>query len=481
MMSKSKSIVIRFCCSLLFFPIFIIPSFVHCATVTQDNPLKTVPAAARATIEKYAKGNKITKIERKEEDNKVVFEVEFERDGREIEIEVTSAGEIVEEQVFLDTLPTVVVITIQKFAGDGTIKKIERQVENDKVTYYAEIIKDSKEFEIDISLTGELLQVKQEYEEESEELIRAKVTLKPDFVLTGKGKTVDTITFWEAPDPNETLMFVTAKSNSLVEVWKYPFVNNELAPLVHDSFGRSPVNGVAVDQDTDLLYVAVGEPASTVCVFELPSLKYKFQFIKGNSNLGGEPNICLLKRPDGKTWVYVTSKNAIHIHEAHTGKEIGQIPQAMDVETVFADGFHQIIYVPDEHNGTGIYAYTPDGQPFLKNGTNRFGGGGIIQDDAEGIWIFSLPAVGNKDEGRGYIILSDQRKDFTDFEFFNRETWKHFGTLRLDEVNNTDGIASTQMSLKDYPLGLFVAINNDQSTVGIGWDKILKAMAINAD
>ncbi len=37
------------------------------------------------------------------------------------------------------------------------------------------------------------------------------VLVSPDFELNGKGKNIDSIAFWEAPDPTESLMFVTAK------------------------------------------------------------------------------------------------------------------------------------------------------------------------------------------------------------------------------------------------------------------------------
>lgn len=207
-------------------------------------------------------------------------------------------------------------------------------------------------------------------------------------------------------------------------------------------------------------------------------MKFKFQFIAGKSNLGIEPNLCLLKRPDGKTWIYVTSKDTIYIHDAHTGTEIKRMPQMMSGEPIFADNFYQVIYIPDEHDRTGIYAYTPDGQPFLKNGSNRFGNREIIQNDAEGIWIYSLPDKGDRDFGKGFIILSDQREDITEFEFFDRQTWEHLGTIRLNGVNNTDGIASTQTRWSDCPAGLFVAIDDDRSTAGIGWGKILEAFDI---
>jgi hypothetical protein len=111
------------------------------------------------------------------------------------------------------------------------------------------------------------------------------VTIQSDFEVNGQGTDVDSIAFWEAPDPAETLMFVTAKGNQLVEVWQYPFVNNELTPLTHSSFGSGTrVNGVVVDQESDRLYVSVSEPASTVSVFSVPQLGFIQEFIAGTVN-----------------------------------------------------------------------------------------------------------------------------------------------------------------------------------------------------
>ena len=50
------------------------------------------------------------------------------------------------------------------------------------------------------------------------------------------------------------------------------------------------------------------------------------------------------------------------------------------------------------------------------------------------------------------------------------------GTLRLEGISNTDGIASTQRPLPDYPLGLFAAIDDDAATAIVGWDVILEAI-----
>jgi len=303
------------------------------------------------------------------------------------------------------------------------------------------------------------------------------IELKPDMNLVGEGKVVDTIAFWEADNPDNTLMFVTAKDNQLVEVWKYPFEDNEHKPLRHSSFGTSTVNGVAVDQDNDLLYVVTGDEASTVSVFELPSLKFKYDFIKAKIALGGEPNICLMRRKNGQKLVFITSETAVLVFDAKSLKQVGAIEPGFDIETVIADEYHDIVYVPDEHDNTGVWAYTPEGESYTKNGKNNFGGNGIVQRDAEGIWIYYRNGQGSADDGSGFIILSDQRKDITDFEFFDRQSWEHLGVIRLTGVDTTDGIAVTQKSMRGYPMGVFAAINDDISTVVIGIDRIIKAIS----
>jgi len=305
------------------------------------------------------------------------------------------------------------------------------------------------------------------------------IELKADMNLVGEGTVVDTIAFWEADNPDNTLMFVTAKGNQLVEVWKYPFEGNEQEPLRHSSFGTSTVNGVAVDQENDLLYVVTGDEASTVSVFELPSLKFKYDFIKGKIALGGEPNICLMRRKNGRELVFVTSETTVFIFDAKSLKQVGVIEPGFEIETVIADEYHDIVYVPEAHNNTGVWAYTPEGKSYAKNGKNNFGDNGIVQRDAEGIWIYYGNGQGSADDGSGFIILSDQRKDITDFEFFDRKSWEHLGVVRLTGVDTTDGIAVTQKSMRGYPMGVFAAINDDTSAVVIGIDTIIKAISEN--
>jgi hypothetical protein len=265
-------------------------------------------------------------------------------------------------------------------------------------------------------------------------------------------------------------MLVTAKGNDLVEVWKYPFQGNEKSSLVF----TSNINGVAVDQDTDLLYVT----DRIVSVFSLPSLQPQGTFGQGIIGVG-ENNLDILESTNGQTVLYISEDHRVHRFDAASKNHLGSFaPSVSSIETVLADDFYQAILVPEEQGpagNPGVFVYHPDGTPFLKNGTNRFGASGIFDSDEEGILLYTFPSTGQGDNGAGFIVVSDQRLDVNDYEFFDRQTWAHLGTLRLQGVSNTDGIASTQQAMPGYPLGLFAAINNDTTTAVLGWDAIFQA------
>ena len=307
------------------------------------------------------------------------------------------------------------------------------------------------------------------------------VSLPVDFTLDGQGSNVDSIAFYEAPDPDDALLFVTSKASQLVEIWRQPFVGNELTPLTHPSFaqGSSQVNGIAIDQLTDRLYVAVGSPASTVSTFSLPGLAFAGEFIAGAVDLRAEPNLALLRLDGGGTRLYVSADTVVYVRDASSGADLGSFVPEVGLETMVSDALEQTLHIPDENGGSGIYTYDPDGAPAPAPGANVFGDGGIFQADEEGILLYTCPSHGLRDDGRGFFVVSDQRASETDFEFFDRSSRQHLGTLWLDGVSNTDGIASTQRPLPGHPRGLFAAIDNDQTTVGVDWQRILDATGLS--
>ncbi len=317
------------------------------------------------------------------------------------------------------------------------------------------------------------------------------VSLQPDFEVDGQGENVDSIAFWEAPDPAKTLMFVTSKENQLVEIWKYPFRDQEQPPI-QGVFGSGKVNGIVMDQETDLLFVTQAEESSTVYVFSI-SAQEPYWELKGTFygiDLGSEPNQDILYHASGETWLYVTdSRKGVYTWNVDPISR-GAPPESRgtftasdltSIETVLADDYYQVIYLPDENGRTGVYAYQTDGARYERNNRDQFGAEEIFQSDEEGILLYPCLSAADDDTGRGLIVVADQKKDQTDFEFFDRLTWEHLGKLEIEGVSNTDGIASIQKPLPDYPLGIFAAINDDKTTVGVGWDKIFAATGLSCD
>lgn len=315
------------------------------------------------------------------------------------------------------------------------------------------------------------------------------VTVASDFNVEGSGKNVDTIAFWDGPTPAESLMFVTSKNESLVEVWRYPFnaPTREAAELTHgclEASEDSATNGVVVDQEADLLYVA-SNFSPNVCVFSLPGLEHRMTITSG-AVYDLEPNLALLKLPDGSKRLYVSDDTIVHVHDATTGQKLSQFTPAEGLEAMWGDSQAQVLYIPDENDRTGIYAYEPDGTPYRRGGTDVFGDRDIIDSDAEGILEYTCPASGTRDDGNGLIVVSDQIDTASvgnDYEVFDRLTWAHLGTIKLrlpdggDFVYNTDGIGTTQQASPRYPGGLFTAIQDDTSVAGVGWDKIFDAIS----
>lgn len=313
-----------------------------------------------------------------------------------------------------------------------------------------------------------------------------EVTLDADFVVTGAGRNVDSIAFWEAPEAADSLMFVTSKNLALVEVWRHPYdaPSAEAEALRHpclEATGRSATNGVVVDQEQDLLYVAASY-SPNVCVFSLPGLEHQRTFTSGVA-YGREPNLALLRLPDGAAQLYVSDDDRVFVHDP-AGELLSTFTPVTGLEAMWADSHAQVLYIPDEDDKTGVHAYRPDGTPYVEDGTSVLGAE-VFSADAEGITAYTCPATGDGDDGSGLLVVSDQVDEATgnEYEVFDRETWAHLGTLRLrlpdgaGLVRNTDGVASTQQSSAEHPGGLLAALHDDQSVAGVAWEKVLEAVS----
>ena len=286
-----------------------------------------------------------------------------------------------------------------------------------------------------------------------------------EFNVDGDGRNVDSIGFWEAPDPAQSLMFVTSKGNEFIEVYQYPF-ESQLRTI---SCGDES-NGVWVDQDRDILYITQRD-SSNVCAYDLPSLEQNSSLSFTTAATGGdsEPNLTMLTLPDGQSRIYVSYDDIVYYHDAETGEPLGEFEPSEGLETMYGDEYYQVLYIPDEGDRSGVYQYDPDGNP----AGPTFGDRSVFDSDAEGIAVHKCLSATGDDTGEGLIVVADQRGRGTDFEVFHRRTKQHLGTIHIPGVNNTDGIAITQQASTDYLLGLLAVIDDDTSTVGVRWDTIL--------
>lgn len=311
---------------------------------------------------------------------------------------------------------------------------------------------------------------------------RANVNLEPfgtlnlaksdiEFDVRGDGENVDSLAFWEATEPAQSLMFVTSKNNPSIEVYQYPFESQ----LTTISCGEAS-NGVLVDQENDILYITERD-SNNVCAFDLPALDHNdaLSFATASTSNQSEPNLTILNLQNGESRIYVSYDNTVYFHDAETGKSLGQFTPSEEVETMYGDDFYQLLYIPDERRPTGIYSYSADGNP----AGSPFGVPPVFERDAEGVSVYKCTSTGGDDNGDGLIVVSDQKGDMTDFEVFNRRTKVHLGTINISGVNLTDGIAITQQSSTDYPFGLLVVIDDDTSAIGIGWDTILEKTGLS--
>ncbi len=135
--------------------------------------LEQVPAAVKATILKEAAGGKITEIERETKNGKTIYEAEFLRDGREIEIKVAPDGTFLGREVEddddddrevalrIDQVPEPARAALLKLAGGATILKAEREREHGVLVYEAEWTANGVEHEAAVTAEGALIETEQ--------------------------------------------------------------------------------------------------------------------------------------------------------------------------------------------------------------------------------------------------------------------------------------------------------------------------------
>jgi len=147
--------------------------------IEEQAAYSNVPETVRAMVNQKAGEGTELAFEKK---TMILYEAKFRKgehryellltpDGRIIENEVKKSGsdeDEDEQQVSIDDVPKAVKAAIIKNSEGGKIEKIERENEDGKVIYEAEVTIDGKEVELKIACCGKLLSKETEDEDEKE-------------------------------------------------------------------------------------------------------------------------------------------------------------------------------------------------------------------------------------------------------------------------------------------------------------------------
>ena len=323
------------------------------------------------------------------------------------------------------------------------------------------------------------------------------------------GSDADSVATWVAPDPADSLVFVTEKNGDRVEVWS-PVTGRPYAPMHFiggdqdsDDAGQfDRPNAVWVvyhvpfrDEFVDILLVCE-QLNGRVQIFRLPELTYFGQFASGDLSRQRVFGRGIAPYHDGEDhFVIVTDRSPIEKIKTYrlveNGEELGaelvssfgdeEGKDALNVvESVLVDTAQGRIHVcGDEWRTAGVGI--PGVRVFDLAGeyTGVTYGEPQFQFDVEGIVLYETSP------GDGYIIISDQYNDGepNEYEVYDRATLEHLGHFESPPdgelvTRNTDGIYLEQRPFPGFPNGAFYAINDDMNLHIYDWTDIAEAMEL---
>jgi uncharacterized membrane protein YkoI len=122
--------------------------------------LSDLPAPARATIDRLTAGGNIKKLEKEEQDGKVIYDVEANVKGKDVEYDVASDGKVLtaEESVPYASLPAAVQAAAMKYFGFTKGLIASKEVENGKTFYEVEGKKSGSTIALKLTETGKVVE-----------------------------------------------------------------------------------------------------------------------------------------------------------------------------------------------------------------------------------------------------------------------------------------------------------------------------------
>lgn len=132
--------------------LLIVPAFGAATKVK----MQSLPAAVQKTVKEQTKNATVLGIIKETENGKTVYEVESKVNGRGRDFIVDAAGALleVEEEVSLDSIPAGAKAAIEKKSAGGKITKVETLAKGKTVTYEASVAIKGRTSTISVAADG---------------------------------------------------------------------------------------------------------------------------------------------------------------------------------------------------------------------------------------------------------------------------------------------------------------------------------------
>lgn len=149
----------------------IIGSMLLCATLVvaaETTPPKVtladLPAAARAAAEKWLAGGTVTRIEKEEENGKVIYDIEATVHGKHVEADIAADGTVLttEEEIAVAALPEPVRAAAVKYFGGDKDLRAAKEIEGDKTSYEVEGRQAGKKVTLKLDAAGKITEEEKE-------------------------------------------------------------------------------------------------------------------------------------------------------------------------------------------------------------------------------------------------------------------------------------------------------------------------------
>ncbi|MDP8980546.1 MAG: hypothetical protein M3O35_08155 [Acidobacteriota bacterium] len=118
--------------------------------------MKDLPPAVQKSIQEQTKGLELRGLAKEVENGQTFYEAETRVNGHSKDFLFDTGGKLVEveEEVAIDTIPAAARAAIEKYAAGGKITKTESVTKDGVVSYEAAVTKGKKKSEVAVSADG---------------------------------------------------------------------------------------------------------------------------------------------------------------------------------------------------------------------------------------------------------------------------------------------------------------------------------------